>query len=216
MSKKLSTKGIDVTWKFDLKEQIRNNFSNADWAHETQKVIDNTILKYLNSGISPVHGFKNFEKYKDPKKYPGDIKPSNKPNLKLSGAMHYAYRSKSGIDPMTIVLGIHKSESKSLVTIADANNQGTETILSKVARRKLKELKSFDRYEGIDTGDKKQRRKRNKEYKSIKNNLESNIKGIPARRFVPLKGESYKNSIVLEIRKLFAMMLDKAINKKGK
>ncbi len=39
--------------------------------------------------------------------------------------------------------------------------------------------------------------------------------GIPARRFIPLKGENYKNAIVLEIRKLFAMILSKTINTKG-
>lgn len=171
MSKKLSTKGIDVTWNYDFQKKLRDGFSNKEWADATQNVIDLSIIGGMNRGVSPVNKFKNFEKYKSPSKYPGKLKPSNKANLYVDGTLYGAYKSKPGKDHMSITMGVHGDESLEIKTIAKANNEGTVTKDGK--------------------------------------------QGIPARRFIPLKGESYKNAIVLEIRKLFAMMLDKAINKKG-
>lgn len=164
--KKLSTKNIDVTWDYDFQKKLREGFSNEEWARRAQDVIDLSIARGMQSGVSPVNGFKNFTKYKNPSKYPGDLKASNKPNLYVTGKLYGAYKSQPGKSPMSITMGVHKNEDPTIQVIAKANNEGTEHI--------------------------------------------------PARRFIPLKGETYKTSIILEIRKLFAIILGNAINKKGK
>lgn len=169
--KKYTSKNIDVTWNYDFQKKLRDNFSNEEWAKAVDGGVIISILTGMNRGVSPVDKFKNFAKYKNPEKYPGRLKPSNKPNLNNEGVLYGAYKCKPGNELMSITLGVHENESKEIKIIAKANNEGTVTKDGK--------------------------------------------QGIPARRFIPLKGESYKNAIVLEIRKLFASILSKAINKKG-
>lgn len=167
--KKFTFKNISFDWKYDFKKHIRDEFNNKEWADKVQNVIDLSILKRMNSGLSPVKGHRNYAKYKDKDKYPGDLKPSNKPNLYLTGKLYGAYKAKPRSTPMEVSIGIHPDETEEIKIIAKANNIGTQNSKGEVA--------------------------------------------IAARRFVPLKGESYATQIVLEIRKLFATVLGNAIKR---
>lgn len=190
MSKKYTSKNIDVTWAFDLKKKLRDNFSNKEWANLTNYVVDQMILKKIDKGLSPVNGERMFQKYKNPKIYPGDQKQNNKPNLTLTGKMLSYYESRPTNNEMQITIGIHKDAPKEQLTKAVANNQGTQGSLVNQISKQTKD-------------------------KKLKSKVKAAAKGIPARPFIPLKGQTFTRDIVLEVRKLFAYCLDKAI-KKGK
>jgi hypothetical protein len=141
-----------------------------------------------------------YQKYKNPEKYPGDLKSSNKPNLRLSGSMLSNYQAKATGDQMAISLGIHQDVNEEDRIKAKANNEGTETSASKAARQYLKLLKKKS------SGDNKLR-------KAVKESLRAEFKGIVARRFVPLAGETFTRQILLEIRKAFAYCLKQALQR---
>lgn len=46
------------------------------------------VIRLIERGISPVYGERRFIGYKNPKKYPGKIKPARPVDLKLSGDLH--------------------------------------------------------------------------------------------------------------------------------
>lgn len=191
---------ITIEWRGSLKQQVRENFSNRQWADLTQRIIEDKIKKLIDKGLSPVAGERMFQKYKDPKKYPGDLKSPNKPNLRLSGDMLSNYQARATNDPMTITLGIH-SDAPELERIkAKANNEGTETSASQAARKYL----AMARRRGSTE---------NRMSRSRKEALRAQFAGIVARRFVPLKGETYTRQILLEIRKAFAYCLKQALDK---
>jgi hypothetical protein len=198
--KKNIGKNISIEWKFKLKDQIKNNFSNRQWADLTQQIINNKILRLIDKGLSPVEGQRMFQKYKNPEKYPGDLKSQNKPNLALTGSMLSNYDARPTGQEMTISLGIHRDTNELDRIKAKANNEGTETSSSKAARQYLKLLKNKS------SGDNKLR-------KAVKENLRSQFKGIVARRFVPIAGETYTRQILLEIRKAFAYCLKQALQR---
>lgn len=188
MSKKFTSKHVSVEWKFDLSKVLRDNFSNRQWSDLSESVVNNLILRKIDKGLSPVNGVRAFQKYKDPKKYPGDQKPSNKPNLTLSGSMLSHYEARPGKEPMSLKIGIHADAPAKELVKARANNEGTQgkalnhipkTALSRKAQGQAKAVTS----------------------------------GIPARPFVPKKDQTYTRDIILEIRKLFAYCLKQAINR---
>lgn len=94
-------------------------------ASEMQKIINSEIKPTIAKGISPVKGMRNFPKYKDKNKYPGDKKQSNKPNLNLTGEMLKEYKAKAHADHVSV--GIHSDASEFVQTKAKANNFGTKT-----------------------------------------------------------------------------------------
>ena len=192
MAKTFKTKNIEVTWNYDFKKEVQDNFSNRQLTDLINRIVIENVKPKIDKGISPVHGVRNFEKYKDPKKYPGDIKPSNKPNLKLTGEMLYNYVAHEGKEIMSATVGIHKQDASPEVMIrAKANNFGTQSSKSKAAKAVAKNTKD----------------------KQLKTAAKSLIKGIPARPFVPQKGESFTRDIILEIRKAFAYCLNQALNR---
>lgn len=188
MSKKYVGKNVSVEWKFDLSKTLRENFSNRQWAKLSEEVVKNMILEKIDKGLSPVNGERMFQKYKDPKRYPGNKKSSNKPNLRLSGDMLGTYTTKAGNENMSISFGIFDSEQK---IKAKANNEGTQGAKSALSNKIA----------------------RNSRDRKLQRVAKSIAKGIPSRPFIPLKGQNFTRDIVLEIRKLFAYCLNQAINR---
>jgi len=192
MAKKFTFKNISVEWKYDFDKKIRENFSNRQFSDQLNKIIETNIKTKIDKGVSPVHGVRNFEKYKDPKKYPGDQKQSNKPNLKLTGEMLYNYVAHEGDEIMTATVGIHRKDASPEVMVrAKANNEGTQSGKSKAVKEIAKNTKD----------------------KKLKSSLKSLVKGIPARPFVPQNNQTFTRDIILEIRKAFAYCLNQAINR---
>lgn len=190
MAKKFTSKNVSVEWKYDLKKDLQENFSNRQWAHLSQYVIDQNILRKIDNGISPVQGERNFAKYKDKEKYPADKKPSNKPNLTLTGNMLSHYEARETNETMTITVGIHKDAPKEDLVKAIANNEGTQGKAAYNIARNTKNRK-------------------------LKRDIQQASKGIPARPFIPIKDQSFTKDIILEIRKAFAYCLQQALNKRG-
>lgn len=188
MSKKYSDKNISVEWKFDLNSVLRNNFSNNEWAKQSQYVVDQMILTKIDRGISPVNGVRTYQKYKNPERYPGDKKQNNKPNLTLTGSMLSHYEARAGDEQMSIRVGIPKSAPKEELIKAKANNEGTQSALTGALAKNSKDKKLIKK-------------------------VKQASKGIPARPFIPLKTESFTRDITLAIRKYFAYCLDIAIKK---
>lgn len=198
--KKASVGRVSIEWRFKLKEQVRNNFSNRQWADLTQKIVDGSIKRLIDKGLSPVAGQRMFQKYKNPEKYPGDLKSPNKPNLRLTGSLLSNYTARASTDALEITMGIHSDAPELDLIKAKANNEGTESSASRGARSYLKLLK------GRSSGS-------NKTRKAVKESLRAQFSGIVARRFVPLKNETYTRQILLEIRKAFAYCLKQALER---
>ena len=209
--KKFAVKNISIEWRFKLKDQIRENFSNRQWADLTQKIVDTSIKRLIDKGLSPVAGQRMFQKYKNPEKYPGDLKSQNKPNLRLSGSMLSNYQAKATSEQMAITLGIHQDVNEEDRIKAKANNEGTETRLSKLAREDLKNRKKNPIDYSQMTAE--QRKKEKRLQRGLKQASKNLLKGIVARRFVPLSGETYTRQILLEIRKAFAYCLKQALQR---
>lgn len=203
--KKFETKNISIQWKFKLNEQIKEDFSNRQWAELAQKVVDTQIKRLLDKGLSPVAGFRMFQKYKNPEKYPGDLKSQNKPNLHLSGSMLSNYQAREGRDPLTIDMGIFSDAPEIDRIKAKANNEGTETAQSRGARNYLKVLK--ENAPAAMSSAQKRDMRRKKEF------LRSKFQGIVARRFIPIGNETYTRQILLELRKAFSYCLKQALQK---
>lgn len=129
MSKKIfESKHLSMNWSYDLKKKIAENFSNRQLASEIDETIIPMIKESIARGLSPVAGKRMFDKYKNPKKYPADLKQSNKPNLYLSGDMLSAYKTKASKEPNSVSVGIHNDEDQDIRIRAKANNNGTEHI----------------------------------------------------------------------------------------
>lgn len=96
---------------------------------EMRKIVDEEIKPRIAKGISPVRGYRNFPKYKNPKSYPGNRKPSNKPNLELTGEMLSFYRavpSKARSHSTTSYrFGLVTSATQFAKDKAEWNNYGT-------------------------------------------------------------------------------------------
>lgn len=200
MIKKFTSKNLDFTWNYDLKEIIKDNFDNKRLSQEVQKVVKNNILESIKVGLSPVDGAKNFEKYKNPASYPGDLKSSNKPNLKLTGKMLSYYEARETGKDMEVSVGIHKDAPEEERTKAEAHNFGTQgsrgrNLQSAKAKAGRGELGAVRR--------------------KAASKLIQGTKGIPVRPFIPKPNQMFNKTITLAIRKAFAYCLGLAI-KKGK
>lgn len=188
---KKTFKNVTVEWNFDFDKKIRDNFSNRQFAEHLNYTIDRLIKPKIEKGLSPVKGERAFQKYKNPKQYPAGQKPSNKPNLKLTGEMLYNYIAKEGKDVMSATVGIHSDAGDEVVTRAKANNFGTQSGKQALAGSIASSTKD----------------------KKLKHAAKSIAKGIPARPFIPQDNQSFTADIILEIRKVFAYCLNQAINR---
>lgn len=189
--KKYSSKGIEITWKFDFDEVVKSNFSNQQWADLSKYAVEQIILPKIERGVSPVNGERMFQKYKDPSKYPGNQKQNNKPNLALTGKMLSYYDAMPGDDKMELYIGMPDTTPKEEMIKAKANNEGTQSAAVNAITKNSKNRK-------------------------LNTKIKAASKGIPARPFIPKKGQTYTRDIIIAIRKYFAYCLDQAIKKGNK
>lgn len=141
------------------------------------EVIDGQIKRLIRSGQSPVEGFGRFVQYKDKDKYPKGQKPATPPNLFLSGNLlrFYVASRKSAV---SLVFGISKDASEAVKIRAKANNEGTLALAGKKFTKKQAS------------------KEKSKESKSTS--------GVPARRFIPINGESFTVSVIRSLKNLYA------------
>lgn len=94
MSRKVifNSKNVNITFLNRFSNLFQSS-SARELQNELNTIIQTQILPTIDKGLSPVKGQRAFKKYKDPKKYPGDLKPSNKPNLNLTGKMLSDYKA---------------------------------------------------------------------------------------------------------------------------
>lgn len=138
---KSSTMQIDAIMRFS--DTIKAA-SARELQNELQKVIHSEILGVIDKGLSPVKGYRNFAKYKNPKKYPADLKQSNKPNLRLTGEMLSNYKAKAQVrNELSATLGIHDDASERSLLLAGVHNKGTEHI---AMRRFVPDQKAGETY----------------------------------------------------------------------
>ncbi len=82
---------------------------------QAQRVANNAVVAMKDSiakGLSPIAGKGRFAAYKNPSRYPGDLKPQRPVNLKLTGDMLAALQAKA-LSGETIEIGYFDSvESK--------------------------------------------------------------------------------------------------------
>ena len=188
--KRFRDKLISVEWKYNFNDEVKQNFSNKEWAEKVQHVVSQVILPKIDKGVSPVHGERTFQKYKNPKQYPGDRKQNNKPNLTLTGEMLSHYTAEPTNKLMEIKVGMPDNLPKKEVVKVKANNEGTQSrVVNAVTRRT--------------------------ENRKLKARIKQASKGIPARPFIPLesKKQTFTKDIILAIRNYFAYALEKAIKK---
>lgn len=111
--------------------------SARELQNELQKVIHSEILGVIDKGLSPVKGYRNFAKYKNPKKYPlGNQKAmdakqfgANKPNLRLTGEMLANYKAKAQVrNELSATMGIHQDASERSQILTKVHNDGTKHI----------------------------------------------------------------------------------------
>jgi hypothetical protein len=211
-----SSKTLQVTWAYDLKEIIQKNFSNRQWAKLTQYVVDQQILTLIDNGVSPVARNRKLKPYSESykavikgqmkfftNKETGGvffIKPEGKVRKdRATGALFTPLTKEGKVQRQSFEkgLGVGKAISPPNLTV-------TGTMLSHYDARPGEN--TFEITLGIHKDAPELERLK------AKANNEGTDK-IPARRFVPLAGESYTRKITLEIKKLFAYCLEQAINR---
>lgn len=113
---------IDAIQRFS---QLIKTASTRELENELTAIIHSEILPLIDKGLSPVKGSRNFQKYKNPKKYPADLKSSNKPNLRLTGEMLSQYKAKAKQEKsLTATMGIHSDASPRSKLLAGVHNNG--------------------------------------------------------------------------------------------
>ncbi len=100
---------VKVTTRFKILELI-DKFVDGATANAIGQTVVKEAKQNIAEGLSPVRGYGRFERYKDRKKYPGDLKPSRPVNLELTGEMleGYDYRVTSND---TIEVGMVKGSA---------------------------------------------------------------------------------------------------------
>lgn len=124
--KVVNTKNVQIIMTENYKKLFKKNYrTNTKIASEVrQQVLNELILPTIEKGLSPVKGERMFQKYKDKNKYPRDLKPSNKPNLKLTGQMLKDYKVYPLDNEFGISMGIHKTASARSLLLAGVHNEG--------------------------------------------------------------------------------------------
>ena len=119
---------FDVIISKRLKELLRDAVKPIDKATATsaaEATID-AMKATIARGVSPIRGNGRFPKYKDPKKYPGKLKPKTPVNLHLTGDMLDALTFKAVPDSAGYAAEIFykgKQELKELGHRDGANDQ---------------------------------------------------------------------------------------------
>lgn len=133
--KRFTSKNLDVSWAYDLKKTLQDNFSNRQWAKLSQYVVDQQILKDLDKGNSPVKGARRLTNYSESyvkaikgklsKQFDKAVRPVN---LTLTGSMLSHYEAQPTENTFEITLGIHENAPLEDRIKAMKHNTGTDII----------------------------------------------------------------------------------------
>lgn len=103
---------------------------NQQFVDKIGPLVVSEMKKLIASGRSPVKGFGRFEPYKNPEKYPGDLKPHRPVNLSLTGTMlSYLSFRKSANNRLEI--GILPEAPQKVKVIARVHNTGERSDIAK-------------------------------------------------------------------------------------
>ena len=103
--------GIDKVEK--LLDGIKDPINRSDGL-ELGNIVVSEMKNLISKGISPIKGMGRFPGYKNPDKYPGDLKSKRPVNLKLSGQMLDSLSVKGtrkSADGTEIIIGYNNSEA---------------------------------------------------------------------------------------------------------
>ena len=126
---KLSKKGktLELNLEIDWGRHVQQKIDREELQEELQKIVEEKVKPLVAKGLSPVAGMRMFPKYKNPTRYPGDLKPSNKPNLELTGEMLSWYRvTPANATDLAYFMGIKDDAPNDVKIRAKANNEGTD------------------------------------------------------------------------------------------
>lgn len=204
----MSKKTVEVKFNFDwnavAKSLKADSAMKKELAEDIRYTIESMIKPTIQKGISPVKGERTFAPYKDPKKYPGDKKASNRPNLTLSGEMLKHYEAKEDRSDFAVTIGIHSDAPDDIRVRADANQFGTESETSKQARASRLQIRKD--FKGKSKSERFLAKKEQDRLKGLR-------KGIAARPFVPQRNQTFNSNITVAIRDAFATILSKALKR---
>lgn len=180
--------------------------NSSDFIQKVQEtVVEGQIKRLIASGQSPVDGFGRFVQYKDREKYPDKKKPASPVNLSLTGSMlkFYTVRRKN---QSTIAFGFSSSASSAVLARAHGNNEGTLGLagkkLNKEARKRIKDS-NLSLIRQTRGGSKR---------RSIQQ-IAKKTSGVPARRIVPLKGETFTISVIRSLKNLYVKRIKSLLSK---
>lgn len=122
---------VKVTSKFKILEVI-DRFVDNTTANALGKTVATEAKDNIASGLSPVRGYGRFEKYKDRKSYPGDLKEARPVNLWLTGDMLRGYWYRISGKKDTIEVGMVNGSARDK-KIAGYHQEGTPNM----AQRKI-------------------------------------------------------------------------------
>lgn len=114
-----------VTVDFSDIRDILRKIGDPEVLSEVGQSIVTDAKAQILKGQSPVAGHGPFQKYKDPKKYPGGKKPSRPVNLKLTGEMlnDFTFRR---VAAHKILIGF--DNRRKTAKIAGYHNEGTDVM----------------------------------------------------------------------------------------
>lgn len=78
---------VKVTTNITIGKAIKSELESRRIKQVVANQVIEDIKDSVSKGISPVRGNRRFPRYKDPSKYPRDLKPQRPVNLELSGDM---------------------------------------------------------------------------------------------------------------------------------
>lgn len=185
--------------------KIRQGLHSSEFLQKIQsEVVEGQIKRLIRSGQSPIEGFGRFVQYKDKDSYPAGEKPATPANLTLTGGMLRLYTATKK-SALSILVGISDSASEKVKARAQGNNEGTLGLagkkLNKAARNRIREQNLPLAVAA-----------RGKKKRSLQDVARSNS-GIPARRFVPLKGENFTVSVIRALKNLYAKQVKSLLSK---
>lgn len=116
---------VKVTTRFKIIEYI-DRFVDGTLANQIGQTIVTEAKRNIAEGQSPVRGHGRFERYKDRKKYPGELKPQRPVNLLLTGEMLRGYGYKARPDGVVEVGMVDGSRQRK--EVAALHNEGTPNM----------------------------------------------------------------------------------------
>lgn len=186
--------------------KLKQGLHSPEFIQKIQaEVVEGQIKRLIRSGQSPVEGFGRFVQYKDKDEYPAGQKPASPVNLSLSGGMlaFYTVAKKSAL---SVVVGISTSASKAVKDRAKGNNEGTGALAGKKLDKKARD-RVRDANLPLARASRGGKKKR-----SLQETVRANS-GVPARRFVPIKGEGFTVSVIRVLKNLYAKQVKSLLSK---